>query len=363
MFYQKFLENLNDPKIDDKERIVNAECYILSYVKSSLTYLDSICSLYIKNDIMRYLSHQLQYFSTISIFKQLLESIGDEKNQNLIINIIEPIEDAALKANIPSFFIPVILASIPYNIIIYAIYISTSKFGEKSVNETINIIKNIYKGNLDKNACDAFITFAEFTLIDKDNAKNIKEYNDQINEMKNLISEKIKESINRIIKLINISKIRARENISRKITVAQLIEQINEYHDFLTRINDKNYTNKFHKYLYKSITSLSNDLQKIHKINVSQIPPKGFNANESLKNIDSLLERAANELYTVSHIFDISDNSNNQMIFDLSKKIDSGKAINFAIMIMTARNLNMVEMVPISEILDKFTELFYRRKW
>lgn len=347
-FFLQFIESLENDNIQNGNIIEKAECYILSYVKSSLIYLDSICSLQMKNDTMRYVSHQLQYFSTISIIKLLLERIDDDqKNKCLIENLIDPIEKAVLNANISTFYIPCILASIPSFMIVNAIYIFN-----KSFDDTINILEKIFNGNLDANACNGFIELAKFVLPNAQNKTDI------IDKMKKEISDKISESVKRLIKLLNISKIRAIENTSKRIKVDFLIDQINEYKDFLNIINDRKYTNKFHKYLYESITSLSNELKNFYDPRFSEIPQKGFNINESLTNTDSLIKRAANEIFTLTHIFDISDEANKDKISELSERIDSKKAFKLSYMAMITRCLNMVEMIPIAKELNQFKKLF-----
>ena len=349
--YKSFQQNKTN-------KIESAKCCILSYVKSSLAHLDSICDLQIKNDIMRYVSQQLQYLSSISLTKILLEKFDDEKCNQFLDNIINPIEEVINNIDVSTFFIPCILASIPIKMIIYALYIAISDDKNNSYAETINFLTNIKNSNFDKNSCEQIIDFAKFALMNHVAVINIQKYKEGITEMKKDIKNKIRESVNKVVKLINVSKIRARENIARRIPIDSLLSQINEYSEFLNQINDNIYKNKFHKYLYSSISDILSHYEQIQKDTIIKIPTKGFKINELDANTSLLIKNAANELYTISNLLSISDDSMNDSNAILSNKIYSNESISFPLMVTTARSLNIVEMVPINESLNNYKYQF-----
>ena len=307
---------------------------------------------------MRYVSQQLQYLSSISLTKILLEKFDDEKCNQFLDNIINPIEEVINNIDVSTFFIPCILASIPIKMIIYALYIAISDDKNNSYAETINFLTNIKNSNFDKNSCEQIIDFAKFALMNHVAVINIQKYKEGITEMKKDIKNKIRESVNKVVKLINVSKIRARENIARRIPIDSLLSQINEYSEFLNQINDNIYKNKFHKYLYSSISDILSHYEQIQKDTIIKIPTKGFKINELDANTSLLIKNAANELYTISNLLSISDDSMNDSNAILSNKIYSNESISFPLMVTTARSLNIVEMVPINESLNNYKYQF-----
>ena len=156
--------------------------------------------------------------------------------------------------------------------IIYALYIAISDDKNNSYAETINFLTNIKNSNFDKNSCEQIIDFAKFALMNHVAVINIQKYKEGITEMKKDIKNKIRESVNKVVKLINVSKIRARENIARRIPIDSLLSQINEYSEFLNQINDNIYKNKFHKYLCSSISNILSHYNEIQKDNIIKIP-------------------------------------------------------------------------------------------
>lgn len=101
--------------------------------------------------------------------------------------------------------------------------------------------------------------------------------------------------------------------------------------------------------MYSSISDILSHYEQIQNDIIIKIPTKGFKINELDANTSLLIKNAANELYTISNLLSISDDSINDSNAILSNKIYSNESISFPLMVMTARSLNIVEMVPINE--------------
>lgn len=351
--YQRFIHDKNE-----KLNIELAECYLLSYAKSSLNKVNSICDLQIKNDVMRFVAQKLQYLSSISMMKLFVENFEFKTSQLFIDTLINPIEEVLSDKKISTFFIPSILASLQMSTIIDALYISDSTIESNWYNEAINKIKMIIIKNPDKEYCNTILDLAEFSLISYKDVNDKAEFNDEVDKIKINIKNQIIVSLNKILKLIDSSILRARENISKNMNTELLIEQINEYYDFLKRINEKKFDDKFHNYLNSSFSDLTSSMSNVNNFIVSKNPDKGFNAGEHLINTDKLFKRASKELYTVAHIFDISDDyvNKNRLLSEIPNK----NKIDFAIRVMAARTFNIVEITPIKELLDKYSDSFVK---
>lgn len=351
--YQRFIHDENE-----QINIELAECYLLSYAKTSINKVNSICDLQIKNDAMRYVAQKLQYLSSISMMKLFVENFEIKTSQLFIDILINPIEEVLSDKKISTFFIPSILASLQLSTIIDALYISDSTVESNWYNEAINKIKTIIIKNPDKEYCNTILDLAEFSLISHKDVNDKAEFNEEVDKIKINIKNQIIISLNKILKLIDVSILRARENISKNMNTEFLIEQINEYYDFLKRINEKKFDDKFHNYLYSSFSELASSMSNVNNTIVSKNPDKGFNADKHLINTDELFKRASKELYTVARIFDISDDSVNKNC--LLSEIPNKNKIDFVIRAMAARTFNIVEIAPIKELLDKYSDSFVK---
>lgn len=298
--------NIDDPNIRNQIK-EKAECYLLYHIESSFIYLDCICDLQIKNDSMRYVSRQLQYIGAMSIIKNLMENLDTTKVESLVLNIIDPIEKAISSRNISSFFIPSILSILPIDTAFYTLYVSVSYAKDNWYNEVMDLIKKSKSSYLDEEAFNEILRLAKDCLEDQKETCTELKYQEEIASMKKEISSEIEKSLDRVLKLIQVSTKRARENISRNMNINLLLNQVEEYRSFLMSIKTKQYNDKFHKYLDSSISELFESTKFNINSYAKSVPSVGFNANESLKNIDDLLKRVSDELNTVIHIFNISD--------------------------------------------------------
>lgn len=173
------------------------------------------------------------------------------------------------------------------------------------------------------------------------------------------ILKEIQYSINKIAKIIDISTKKAQENICKKMNLGIIKYQIDQYDIYLKNIKKGKYKNKFHVYLYSFIIILENAYTNyMNAPCYTVIESQGFNANESLTNTKYLYERAANELYTVAYLFNISDNSNCHINENILNRICDKSIVIFSSSAIAAKYLKIVEMAPITDILDTYKILF-----
>ena len=195
-----------------------------------------------------------------------------------------------------------------------------------------------------------------------DNQKGIhekSEYEAEIHKMKEKYIKEIDLSIKKIIKLIQISVKRVRGNISRMMNMEILENRISECCSYFESIEKNSYHNKFHDYLYSSISEFLEEVNTYKKSRtIDESINEGFDEIESLKNTDDLYKKAAIELNTVAHIFPISDQSLYDSNKQLSKLFTDEEKQNFQVIIMFARSLNIVEMSPIACLLDSYSKNF-----
>lgn len=84
----------------------------MSQLKTSLLHFDLICDAYFKNDAMRIVAQELQFYSTLFLMNMLTEYLGDSRNKKFVEFVINPIEEELSTINMPTFFNSI-------NIIIY----------------------------------------------------------------------------------------------------------------------------------------------------------------------------------------------------------------------------------------------------
>lgn len=123
-------------------------------------------------------------------------------------------------------------------------------------------------------------------------------------------------------------------------------------------INKNKQNNIFHKYLYSCISDLESSIIKVNEPFYSELPTKGFKADKQLTDTKYLFERTANELYAASCLFNISDDSYYEYNKELSNKVPIKNSFDFSIRVMVDRSFNIVEMAPITELLDTYKMFF-----
>lgn len=364
-FYQKFMQGKNINSLKEPQLRKFAEHGIFSHVKLSLDLLNSICDMHIKNDTMKIVSSGLQKQNSLFLVKFLVENIGDEVKNSFIQKVINPIEEIISSRKIPTFFMPAIIELISMDQIIYALYASLSYLQDNWFDNLIRILKESINCkeyeiiNCQYVCIGGLLQWAEKML---DNQKDIHEkskYEAEIHKMKEKYIKEIDLSIKKIIKLIQISVRRVRGNISRMMNMEILENRISECCSYFESVEKNSYHNKFHDYLYSAISEFLEEVNTYKKSrNIDESINEGFDEIESLKNTDDLYKKAAIELNTVAHIFQISDQSLYDSNKQLSKLFTDEEKRYFQVSIMFARSLNIVEMSPIACLLDSYSKNF-----
>lgn len=355
LFYQKEIDNIKNEEHKLQKIKEFSECYLLSQVKSSLEHLNLICNAYFTNDVMRKITQELQFYSTLFLMNKITEYLDDSQNKEFVEFIINPIEDEVSKLKISTFIIPLIASMIDKKVIIYSLYAYFSKLQNDWYPKVFEILSE-FKDSIIEKYYNDLIQMSENLLSDfKD--KSYQE--EKVEQMKKEILTEIRYSIDQIDKIIDISTKKARENICKKMDLGIIKNQIDQYKLYLKSIKQNKYKNKYHMYLYSSIIIL--DKMYANYINApecKEIESKGFNTDETLTNTKNFYERAAKELYTVAYLFDISDKPCSYINKDTLNRIDDKSIIIFAVSTMAARYFNIVEMTPIIDKLEQFITSF-----
>ncbi|KAK8865413.1 hypothetical protein M9Y10_010959 [Tritrichomonas musculus] len=352
-------------KIADENTInKNCECLLLTEAKNSLHHLNLICDAFIMNDIMKIVANKLHYFSALSFLRLLMENLEDTQNKLLIEEFIgqnDEMEKELIQNNISIFYIPVIFAFLPEKVIIYALYASISSKQMNWYAEFFKMLESI-KNKVNEKLYEDIVGMSKFELKNQENIKDSSENDKFVDYMRNEIKKEQKIAISKATKLIDMSIKKARDNIIKRMNIDVLSDQINEYYDFLSLVPQNKYDNKFHKYLYSSITKLT-EVMNTYKITPRcekcEKDEKGTIILDKLEeDINNFKRRASNELFVVSELFNISKKSLRDFNSKLSKKIDLKSIFNFSACSMLARSLNIVEMAPITDLLENYKNIF-----
>ncbi|KAK8897653.1 hypothetical protein M9Y10_015616 [Tritrichomonas musculus] len=332
-----------------------AEHYLLAHANFSLMRINSTCDIQIKIDALKIPSKQFLSFGTIFLIYILIECV----DESFITNIIEQIEQSVSEKGISNFFVLSILSLLSMKSTIYALYLSVSDLHSgwyQAIMKKLENIKN--KENFDYYYND-IIAFTRKVLKNYEGLNDEAKHKEEVNKLKAKISNKIQKAISKIQKLPDLSILKSRGIMYRRIPINYLKDQAKEIEDIFSIPFGKN---KCCYYLDLALSSINKakTFFNVKEIMYRKIQKTTFIDYESIRDCTKLCIRASDELKTVAHLFKISniEYDSDRLYNKFASKFNNRQITHFCVSVKTARIFNIVEMAPISSKLELFSENF-----